>query len=281
MGVAGIAGLSAAVESAVRSAAGATGIDFGFLLKTAKRESGFNPLAQAGTSSAAGLFQFLEQTWLATMKRHGATHGFARFSALISEHNGRFSVAGDEAKRAVMDLRFDPHASAVMAAELAADHAAYLRGRTGREPTGGELYAAHFLGPAGSARLIEAASTTPSLPAFALFPEAAAANRSVFYRNGQALTVAQLHQNLHATAGEGAGVTGVTEPDPGEGAFAAYAGAARGERKREQEMLLGFLLRGTPAESAAGKGAASSLFTSELLTILSEERAAASPAGSR
>ena len=132
MGVAGIAGLSAAVESAVRSAAGATGVDFGFLLKTAKRESGFNPLAQAGTSSAAGLFQFLEQTWLATLKRHGATHGFARFSALINEQNGRFSVSGEEARRAVMDLRYDPHASAVMAAELAADHAAYLRGRTGR-----------------------------------------------------------------------------------------------------------------------------------------------------
>ena len=280
MGVAGIAGLSAAVESAVRSAAGATGIDFGFLLKTAKRESGFNPLAQAGTSSAAGLFQFLEQTWLATLKRHGATHGFARFSALITEQNGRFSVPGDEARRAVMDLRYDPHASAVMAAELAADHAAYLRGRTGREPTGGDLYAAHFLGPAGSARLMEAAQITPNIAAAALFPEAAAANRGVFYRAGQALTVAQVQQNLQATAGDGAGVTGPTEADPGEGAFAAYAGAARGERKREQEMLLGFLLRGTPTEGAA-KGPASSLFTSELLTILSEERGVGAPGGSR
>ena len=66
----------------------------------------------------------------------------------------------------------------------------------------------------------------------------------------------------------------------GEGAFAAYAGAARGERKREQELLLGFLLKGTAADGAA-KGATGSLFTSELLTILSEERAAsgsASPA---
>lgn len=280
MGVAGIAGLSAAVESAVRSAAGATGVDFGFLLKTARRESGFNPLARAGTSSAAGLFQFVEQTWLATLKRHGPTHGFARYSTLISEQNGRFAVAGEEAKRAVMDLRFDPHASAVMAAELAADHAAYLRGRTGREPTGGDLYAAHFLGPAGSARLMEAAQVTPTVAAAALFPEAAAANRGVFYRNGQALTVAQVQQNLQATAGDGVGVGAPAEPDPGEGAFAAYAGAARGERRREQEMLLGFLLRGTPAEGAA-KGAASSLFTTELLTLLSEERAGAAPAGSR
>lgn len=278
MGVAGINGLSAVVEAAVRSAAGATGVDFGFLLKTARRESGFNPLARAGTSSAAGLFQFLEQTWLATMKRHGATHGFARYAQLIQESGGRFSVpGGEEAKRAVMDLRFDPHASSVMAAELAADHAAYLRGRTGREPTGGELYAAHFLGPSGSARLIEAAHATPNLMAAALFPEAAAANRGVFYRAGQPLTVAQVHQNLSATAGDSQGITGVlAAPDPGEGAFAAYAGAARGERKREQELLVDFLLRGSTADTGKG-GAAGSLFTSELLTLLSDARADAAP----
>ena len=281
MGVGGITGLSAVVESAVRSAAGATGVNFDFLLKTARRESGFNPLAQAGTSSAAGLFQFVEQTWLSTLKRHGATHGFARFSQLIEEHNGRFTVpGGEEARRAVLDLRFDPHASAVMAAELAADHAAYLRGRTGREPTGGELYAAHFLGPAGSARLMEAADSTPNLAAAALFPEAAAANRGIFYRDGQPLSVAQVSRNLSATAGGSAGVSGgasaLAAPDPGEGAFAAYAGAARGERKREQELLVDFLVRGAGAEG--GKSAAGSLFTSELLTLLSDARG---PSGAR
>jgi len=30
------------------------------------------PPARAQTSSAAGLFQFVDQTWLATLKRHGA-----------------------------------------------------------------------------------------------------------------------------------------------------------------------------------------------------------------
>ena len=200
MGVGSIAGLSAVVESAVRSAAGATGVDFDYLLRTAKRESGFNPLAHAGTSSAAGLFQFVEQTWMATLKRHGAAHGFARYADLIGEDHGRYSVSGPEAHRAVMDLRFDPHASAVMAAELASDHAAYLRGRTGREPTGGELYAAHFLGPSGSARLIEAAASTPGATAASLFPEAAASNRGVFYRGGQPVTVSQLYQNLSRAA---------------------------------------------------------------------------------
>src|SRR5580658_202756 len=152
------------VEAAVRKAADATHVDFDFLMRTAKRESGFDAGAKAGSSSAAGLFQFIEQTWLATIKRHGPAHGYARYADLIVEGNdGRFHVpGGEEARRTVMDLRYDPHCAALMAGELASDHAAYLRGRTGRDPTGGELYAAHFLGPQGSAKLIDAAQQSPS-----------------------------------------------------------------------------------------------------------------------
>ena len=62
----------------------------------------------------------------------------------------------EEARKAVMDLRLDPHAASLMAGELVSDHASYLKGRVGRQPTAGELYAAHFLGPKGSAQLIEA-----------------------------------------------------------------------------------------------------------------------------
>ena len=99
-------------------------------------------------SSAAGLFQFVEQTWLSTLKQHGSKHGYARYSELITKgQDGRYHVNGAEARRAVMDLRLDPHASSLMAGELASDHAAYLKGRVVRDPTAGELYAAHFLGP--------------------------------------------------------------------------------------------------------------------------------------
>jgi hypothetical protein len=47
----------------------------------------------------------------------------------------------------VLGLKLDPHAASLMAGELTSDHASYLRGRVGRSPTSGELYAAHFLGP--------------------------------------------------------------------------------------------------------------------------------------
>src|SRR5215475_5780512 len=116
------------VEAAIQSASNATGVDFGFLLGTARRESGYNPAAKAPTSSAAGLYQFTEQTWLGTLKKFGARHGYARYADLISQgSDGRFRAVSAEARQAVMALRLDPNASALMAGELTQDHASYLR----------------------------------------------------------------------------------------------------------------------------------------------------------
>ncbi|HEX2802120.1 MAG TPA: transglycosylase SLT domain-containing protein, partial [Phenylobacterium sp.] len=137
-----VQGIRGVVEAAIQRASQATGVDFSFLMKTAGRESGMNPSAKAGTSSAAGLFQFTEQTWLSTLKQHGAKHGYARYADLVEKgSDGRYRVPGGDARRAVMDLRFDPQTSSLMAGELASDSAAYLKGRTGRQPTAGELYA--------------------------------------------------------------------------------------------------------------------------------------------
>ena len=262
------------VEQAVRRAADVTGVDFGFLMRTAKRESGFDIGAKAASSSAAGLFQFIEQTWLSTIKRHGPAHGYARYADLIQEGaDGRFHVpGGDEVKKAVMDLRYDPHCAALMAGELASDHAAYLRGRTGREPTGGELYAAHFLGPQGSAKLIEAVRTSPNALAANLFPDAAGSNRGVFYREGRALTVSEVYANLGATGGADKAI----QNDPGQEAFVQYAGAGRLERLREQAMLMQFILQG-PDNGLTGAGASNSsplrgLMQSEMMNAFAKAK---------
>jgi hypothetical protein len=78
--------------------------DFSFLMRTASRESGYNPAAKAPTSSAAGLFQFTEQTWLATLKAHGSKYGYARYADLITRGaDGRYRVSGDDARKAVMN----------------------------------------------------------------------------------------------------------------------------------------------------------------------------------
>jgi len=274
MAVQGIRGI---VEAAIERASRATGVDFGFLMKTAGRESSFNPRARASTSSAAGLFQFVDQTWLSTLKQHGSKHGYARYADLITRgSDGRYRVNGAEARRAVMDLKLDPHAASLMAGELASDHAAYLKGRTGRMPTAGELYAAHFLGPQGSAKLINAMQSQPGAPAASLFPDAARANRSIFYRDGRAATVSEVYANLTRTGGSGEAVARKAGPeaDPIDGGFVQYASMRRTARQREQDALVALILKGSQPADQAGVGSrlTGSLFTSEMLKMLSDNR---------
>src|ERR1700755_2261834 len=79
------------VVAALKSAAAATGSDFHYLLGTAMRESSLKANAQSATSSATGLFQFVEQTWLGLVKTHGAQHGLAAQAAQISKgEDGRY-----------------------------------------------------------------------------------------------------------------------------------------------------------------------------------------------
>ena len=257
------------VQAAIQRASDATGVDFSFLLGAAKRESGYNPNAKAHTSSAAGLFQFVDQTWLATLKRHGAKYGYARYADLITQGaDGHFSVNGGEARRAVMDLKLDPHASSLMAGELASDHASYLRGRVGRDPTAGELYAAHFLGPQGSAKLIEAYQTSPRSSAAAIFPEAAAANHPIFYRAGRAATVAEVYDNLTQDGGPAP----VASPTPTDQGFIEYASARHTERVAQERALVDLLLRGPVDAGGTQPSLGGSLFSSEMLRVLSDAR---------
>jgi len=164
-------------RAAIAQAAQATGVDFDYLLAQARLESGLNPQARAGTSSATGLYQFLGGTWLDTLKKHGAEHGLGWAA----------QAASDPTRRAeVMALRYDPNASALMAAELASDNRAALNGMLGREPDGAELYLAHFLGPQGAGQILAAMASDPGQSAAALLPAAAGANRTIFYGPGGA-----------------------------------------------------------------------------------------------
>ena len=131
-----------------------------------------------------------------------------------------------------MNLRLDRHAASLMAGELTSDHASYLKGRVGRSPTGGELYLAHFLGPQGSARLIEAVQARPGVSAASLFPDAARANRAIFYRDGREAAVGEVYANLTQGGGTGDGVgpaSSRTEPEEGFIQDVSRRGSARAQ----------------------------------------------------
>ncbi len=220
----------------IADAARSAGADFDFLVRTAARESNFDSQARAQTSSAAGLFQFIEQTWLAMMKRHGADHGFAAEAVQISQRaDGRFEVAEPGARTAILDMRFDPAAASKMAAELAGENAAVLRDALGREPSSGELYAAHFLGASSAAELIQTVETDPGARADALFPAAAAANRPIFYDGARARSTSEVLSVL-AASHDGADDARRARPEAG-GFNTVAASSASGFTRRDAPGL--------------------------------------------
>ncbi len=193
--------VGAAVTGAIRQASQATGTSFDYLLATAQVESGLNPQAGAPTSSARGLFQFVEQTWLGMMKESGAALGYGRYAAAITKTaSGHYAVHDPALRGEILKLRNDPTANAVMAGAFTKANASILTDKLGRPPSEGELYIAHFLGAGGAARLIKLAAGNPNAKATHFFANAAQANSSIFYdrATGAARSVAQVRNILTA-----------------------------------------------------------------------------------
>lgn len=191
---------AASVTGAIRDAARATGASFDYLLKTAVRESNLDPTAKSASSSATGLFQFVDQTWLDTLKTAGPQLGYAdAANDIVRLPSGQLTVPDPARRREIMALRNDPAAASAMAAAFTQRNAAMLTEKLGRAPSGGELYIAHFMGPAGAVQLISAAANTPNAKAADLFPEAAGANRSIFFdRGGGGRSLSQVYDLLVA-----------------------------------------------------------------------------------
>jgi hypothetical protein len=183
------------VLAALHQASAATGSDFNYLLDTAMRESSLKPQAKSSTSSATGLFQFVGQTWLGLVKQHGAQYGLGSYADAIQQgSDGRYHVADPADKRAILALRNDPKVASLMEGEFVKETKSSLESGLGRGVCNGELYAAHFLGPDAACRLIQLSDANPQANAAAAFPQAASANRSVFYnRDGSAKTAREVY----------------------------------------------------------------------------------------
>ena len=118
----------------------------------------------------------------------------------------------------------------------------------------------------------------PGAKAASLFPDAAQANRSIFYRDGRAATVSEVYATLTRAAGPGAPATApraappAVTPDQG---FIQYASARHADRLKEQDQLVDLILRGPQEIDGSGGSTmrlSSSMFSSEMLRVLSDAR---------
>lgn len=176
-----------------------SGVDFNYLLQTAMRESSLDPKAKAQTSSATGLFQFLDQTWFEVMKSDGARLGYGRYAdAITTNANGDLTIADKRLREEVLKLRENPAVAADMAAAFTQNNGAYLKAKFGRMPSPGELYIAHFLGAKGAEKMFQAGLDNPDQIAAKLFPSQARANPTIFYDNGQPRSIRDVYKVLVA-----------------------------------------------------------------------------------
>ncbi|MCJ2015393.1 transglycosylase SLT domain-containing protein [Methylobacterium sp. J-076] len=180
------------------------------LMAVADKESSFITAVQAKTSSATGLYQFIERTWLGVVRDFGAKYGLAKEAGLVTADANDKPVITDAAERArILELRRDPYLSALMAGEMLKRDAARISQRIGRDLTLGEVYLAHFLGPDDAGDFLDQVVNKPAAAAAVLLPGPARANRSIFFaanrfvgrgrhRKPLSLSVAQVHEKFEA-----------------------------------------------------------------------------------
>ena len=173
------------IVKTIQAASTQTGVNFAYLLQQAAAESSFNPTAKAKTSSASGLYQFIESTWLSMVEKYGNKHGLKTDGKTRAE---------------ILDLRNDPRAASLMAAEFASENEKFLQTHWDGEVGSTELYFAHFLGAGQAAAFLNARDENPFQEAALLFPKAAKANRSIFYdqTTGRPKSLAEVYDYFDA-----------------------------------------------------------------------------------
>jgi len=181
----------AKITGAIKNAADKTGIGFSYLMQQASVESSFNATAKAKTSSATGLYQFIDSTWLSMVREHGDKYGLGKYADQISA-NG--TVANRSVKQQILALRKDPEIASAMAAEYAAENKQYLESTVGGEIGSTELYLAHFMGPGGAAKFLSKLQDNPNAIGAKSFHQAACSNKAVFYgENGKPRTMSEIY----------------------------------------------------------------------------------------
>ncbi len=178
-------------------AAKETGADPVLLMAIADKESSFVPGINASTSSAVGLFQFVEGTWFKVVRDFGSSHGLVREASLLQ---GNDELSARERLR-ILDMRKNPYLAALMAAEMLKHDAADIGGKLGRDLSNEEIYLAHFLGPGDAFKFLAKVDSQPKAVAAKLLPKPARANKPIFYARSKSLSVAEVHRKIEQAMG--------------------------------------------------------------------------------
>lgn len=177
------------------------GADPTLLMAVADKESSFSTAVKAKTSSATGLYQFIEQTWLGVVNEFGPRHGLAAEARSITRIGRQFTVADATERQRILDMRREPYLSALMAAEMLKRDTLRLEKALSRHLTGGEIYLIHFLGPDAAQTFINTMEETPGAKAAELLPRPAQANRPIFYAEAggetKTLSVSEVHKKFN------------------------------------------------------------------------------------
>jgi hypothetical protein len=249
------------LASALTAAGNRNGVDFSYLLQTAMRESSLNPSAKASTSSAVGLFQFLEGTWLQVMKQEGPRLGYGNIANEIQQRSdGSYTVADPTRKAEILKLREDPQIAADLAAAFTRSNGEYLKTRFGRNPSAGELYIAHFLGAEGAERMFKAGLEDPDQLAVNLFPRQADANQAIFYSNGQPRTIREVYRTLVAKHETGTNAAFSAQQMTGQGGGQPEQLPVVPSRFSTENMSFTGLFKTVPEDSVTAPGG-SAFFT--------------------
>lgn len=177
------------VKDIIVGAAKRVGVNPGIMLAMGQQESSFNPSAQPYIkdkktgerkllSSAKGIFQFINSTW----------------DSMVKKYSDQYPE--------LLKGAFDPEANALAGALYVKENSEFLKKRS-IPVTGTSIYATHFLGPGGAAKLFSAAKDAI---ASTVMPQAAAANPHIFLDKGRPKTVQEVIDTLYKKVGSKAEV---------------------------------------------------------------------------
>jgi hypothetical protein len=189
------------VELIVR-ASRVVGADPTLLMAIADKESSFSTAVKAQTSSATGLYQFIDQTWLGVVNEFGSKHGLQQEAKQIVRAARGFTIADPTERARILDLRREPYLAALMAAEMLKKDTLRIEQRLRRHLSAGEIYLIHFLGPDAAQQLMNAVDSSPTSVAALHFPKPAEANKSIFYANDRGKSVSEIRADFDKMMGQ-------------------------------------------------------------------------------